>query len=41
MTDFQPDKEQTQIVTLEKRHIEAYRNKLKFLNDRDTFNLID
>ncbi len=37
MTSFEPDKEQTEIVTLEKRHIEAYRNKLKFLNDRDSF----
>lgn len=37
ITTFQPNKEEIQIVTLEKRHIEAYRNKLKFLNDRDTF----
>ncbi|OEK09798.1 amidohydrolase [Flavivirga aquatica] len=40
ITSFQPHKEQIEIVTLEKRHIEAYRNKLKFLNDRDTFNLM-
>lgn len=39
MTSFKPNEEQTEIVTLEKRHIEAYRNKLKFLNDRDAFNI--
>ena len=27
------------IVTLEKKHIKAYRDKLKFLDDRDTFTL--
>ncbi|GAA4949696.1 nitrilase family protein [Algibacter agarivorans] len=37
ITSFEPHKEQTQIVFLEKRHIEAYRNKLKFLNDKDSF----
>ena len=37
ITSFEPHKEQTQIVSLEKRHIEAYRNKLKFLNDKDSF----
>jgi predicted amidohydrolase len=39
MTAFKPNKEQIEIVTLEKRHIEAYRNKLKFLNDRDSFKI--
>ncbi len=39
ITSFEPNKEQIQIVTLEKRHIEAYRNKLKFLDDRDTFTI--
>ncbi len=39
LTSFGVNKEQTEIVTLEKRHISAYRNKLKFLNDRDTFTL--
>ena len=39
-TDFEPSKEQIEIVALEKRHVEAYRNKLKFLNDKDTFNLL-
>ncbi|ULC60037.1 amidohydrolase [Flaviramulus sp. BrNp1-15] len=36
---FKPNNEDIQIVTLEKRHIEAYRNKLKFLNDRDAFTI--
>ncbi|WJJ97358.1 amidohydrolase [Algibacter luteus] len=40
ITDFQSGKEQIQIVTLEKRHIQAYRNKLNFLNDRDSFKII-
>lgn len=39
ITSIEPGKEQTQIVILEKRHIQAYRNKLKFLDDRDTFTL--
>lgn len=39
ITSFQPNKEQTEIVTLEKSHIDAYRNKLKFLDDRDSFTL--
>lgn len=37
MTTMIPDQEQIEILVLEKRHIEAYRNKLKFLNDRDGF----
>ncbi len=41
ITSMKPNKEQVEIVTLEKRHISAYRNKLKFLNDRDSFNLTD
>lgn len=40
LTSFQPNNEQIEIVTLEKRHIQAYQNKLKFLNDRDSFNII-
>ena len=40
LTSMAPYKEQIEVVTLEKRHIEAYRNKLKFLDDRDAFNLI-
>ena len=39
ITDFQPHEEQIEIATLEKRHIIAYRNKLKFLDDRDEFSL--
>ena len=40
LTAFKPNEEDTQIVTLEKRHIQAYRNKFKFLDDRDDFSLI-
>ena len=40
ITSFKPNEENTQMVTLEKRHIQAYRNKLKFLDDRDIFQLI-
>jgi len=36
---LEPNKEQIQVVTLEKRHIQAYRNKFKFLNDRDNFTI--
>ncbi|GAA4280598.1 amidohydrolase [Gaetbulibacter aestuarii] len=39
LTGFDPNEEKTEIVTLEKRHISAYRNKLKFLQDRDSFTL--
>lgn len=31
------NEEQIEMVTLEKRHISSYRNKFKFLNDRDSF----
>ncbi|WCO01434.1 amidohydrolase [Psychroserpens ponticola] len=34
------DKETIEIVTLDKKHIETYRNKLGFLNDKDDFNLV-
>ncbi|WP_142784215.1 amidohydrolase [Changchengzhania lutea] len=40
MTNIEANKEAIEIVTLEKHHINAYRNKLKFLDDRDAFNLI-
>lgn len=40
MTSFESNKEQIQIVKLEKRHVEAYRNKLKFLDDKDDFTLL-
>ncbi|WP_298531125.1 amidohydrolase [uncultured Algibacter sp.] len=36
-TSMTPNKEQVETVTLEKRHVEAYRSKLKFLNDKDSF----
>ncbi|MCL4154537.1 UNVERIFIED_CONTAM: hypothetical protein GTU68_016118 [Idotea baltica] len=39
MTSFEANSEQTEVITLEKRHIEAYRNKLKFLDDRDLFSI--
>ncbi|WOD44835.1 amidohydrolase [Hwangdonia lutea] len=39
MTSFKPSKEQTEIVTLEKNHISKYRNKFKFLDDKDAFTL--
>ena len=34
------DSEAIEIVTLNKSHIDTYRNKLGFLNDRDGFNLV-
>lgn len=39
MTAFKPNREQIEIVTLDKNHINYYRTKLKFLNDRDHFTL--
>ena len=39
LTSFEAEEENTRVVTLEKRHIEAYRNKLKFLDDRDVFQI--
>lgn len=39
MTSFIPEQEKIELITLEKRHITAYRNKFKFLNDKDTFTL--
>ncbi|MDP5157905.1 MAG: amidohydrolase [Flaviramulus sp.] len=40
ITSIKPNKEQIEIVTLEKRHVDVYRNKLKFLDDRDNFTII-
>ena len=40
MTSFESGKEEHQVITLEKRHIQAYRNKLKFLDDKDYFTLL-
>ncbi|WP_298507997.1 amidohydrolase [uncultured Kordia sp.] len=39
LTNIAPNKEETAIVTLTKEHIATYRNKLKFLNDKDAFTL--
>ena len=40
MTSFKPNKEQIEVVTLERNHINFYRNKLKFLDDKDAFTLV-
>jgi predicted amidohydrolase len=40
MTSIKPNKEQVEVVTLQKSHLSFYRNKLRFLNDRDNFNLV-
>ena len=40
MTSIESHKEQSEVVSLEKKHILAYRNKLKCLDDKDDFNLI-
>ena len=39
LTSMIPNEEQIEIITLEKRHIDAYRNKFKFLNDKDSFTI--
>ncbi|WP_452600017.1 nitrilase family protein [Pontimicrobium sp. MEBiC01747] len=39
ITSIAPNKEQIEIVTLSKTHIEKHRRHLGFLNDMDTFNL--
>ncbi len=39
LTNIEPNKEETAVVTLTKSNIETYRNKLKFLNDKDAFTL--
>lgn len=36
---IRPNKEQIEICRLEKKHIAYYRNKLKFLNDKDNFTI--
>ena len=40
MSLFKENEQGVQVVTLEKRHVEAYRNKFKFLNDRDCFSIL-
>jgi predicted amidohydrolase len=39
LTDIAPNVEATAIVSLSKAHIATYRNKLKFLDDKDVFTL--
>lgn len=39
ISNIEDDKEQTHVVTLSKSHIQSIRRKLKFLEDRDSFNL--
>lgn len=39
ITTIEPNKEQIEIVTLSKSHIEKHRRHLGFLNDKDVFNL--
>lgn len=39
ISNIKPNKEQIEIVTLNKIHLEAIRQKLKFLDDRDAFTL--
>ena len=39
ISTIKPNKEQAEIVVLERKHINFYRNKLKFLDDRDLFTL--
>ncbi|MBC8754462.1 amidohydrolase [Kordia sp. YSTF-M3] len=39
LTNIEPNREATEIVTFTKSHIETYRNKLKFLDDKDAFTL--
>ena len=40
ISNIKSNREQTEVVILDKNHITYYRNKLSFLNDRDDFNLI-
>ncbi|MBD0830950.1 amidohydrolase [Aestuariibaculum sediminum] len=39
LTPFKPNKEFIEVVSLERNHINYYRNKLNFLDDKDAFNL--
>ncbi|OBQ57278.1 amidohydrolase [Tamlana sp. s12] len=40
ISELRPNEISVETVTLEKRHIEAYRNKFKFLNDQDRFTIL-
>jgi predicted amidohydrolase len=39
ISNIKPNREQIETVTLERNHINYYRNKLKFLDDKDTFTI--
>ncbi len=39
ISNIKPDKEQTEVVVLDKNHIKSNREKFQFLNDRDSFTL--
>ncbi|MGZ0015354.1 amidohydrolase [Yeosuana sp. AK3] len=40
LTHIKPNREHIDVVSLEKNHINFYRNKLKFLKDKDKFTLL-
>ena len=40
ISSIKPNREQIEIVTLERSHINFYRNKLRFLDDKDDFTLL-
>ena len=40
ISNIKPNKEQIEVITLDKNHIQFYRNKLKFLDDKDAFTLV-
>lgn len=40
ITPIRPHKDHIEIVALDKKHIARYREKLKFLNDRDSFKIM-
>ncbi|MFD0990235.1 amidohydrolase [Mariniflexile jejuense] len=40
ISNIKPNKEQVEVVVLDKNHIQFYRNKLKFLDDKDAFTLM-
>ena len=39
ISNMKPSREQVEVVTLDKNHIAYYRNKLRFLEDKDNFSL--
>lgn len=40
ISSMKPNREQIEVVILDRNHINFYRNKLKFLNDKDAFTLL-